>query len=70
MREYHALRSMQPMFTIQSSDSSSFTSGAWISRVRRGASRVVALTGTRLIHSGIPRGASFWKKKSPCQPSG
>ncbi len=30
IREYHAFRSMQPMFTIQSSASSSFTSGASI----------------------------------------
>jgi len=39
-------RSMQPMFTIQSSASSSLTSGAWIVRVWRGFSRDVAWTGT------------------------
>ena len=39
-REYHVFRSMQPMFTIQSSASSSLTSGTWIFRRCRGESRV------------------------------
>ena len=58
------------MFTIQSSASSSFTSGALILRRCRGFSRVVTSISTVGIHSGIPVGASFWKKCLPCQPSG
>jgi hypothetical protein len=61
---------MQPMFAIQSSASSSLTSGARIVRVRRGRSRVVASTGTVGIQSGMCFGASFWKKYPPSIPSG
>ena len=70
MREYQVFMSMQPMFTIQSSASSSFTSGASILRRRRGFSRVDTSRFTVGIQSGIPAGRSFWKKNLPCQPSG
>ena len=70
IREYHVLQSMQPMFTIQSSPSSSSTIGASILRVLRGDSRVLTVIGTRLIQSGMCLGASFWKKNLPFQPSG
>ena len=46
-REYHVFMSMQPMFTIQSSASSSFTSGKSISRRCGGRSRVDASNCTR-----------------------
>ena len=42
-REYHAFMSMQPMFTIQSSASSSFTSGKSIHLFVRSLSRVETL---------------------------
>ena len=58
------------MFTIQSSASSSFTSGASIRRRCRGVSRVETSISTVGIHSGMRFGASFWKKNLPCQPSG
>ena len=56
---------MQPMFTIQSSASSSFTSGALILRRSRGLSLVVTVISTDLIQSGMCFGASFWKKDLP-----
>ncbi len=62
--------SMQPMFTIQRSASSSLTSGARMRFVRRGLSRVETSISRVSIQSGMCLGASFWKKNSPCQPSG
>ena len=62
--------SMQPMFTIQSSASSSPTTGMLMVRGVRGFSRGTATTGTVAIHSGMCFGASFWKKCGPFQPSG
>ena len=65
-REYHVFRSMQPMFTIQSSASSSLTSGAWIVRRPPRLSRASTTSNARVgIHSGMCFGASFWKKKPP-----
>ena len=58
------------MFTIQSSASSSFTSGASMRRRCRGLSRVETTIDSVGIQSGMPFGASFWKKNLPCQPSG
>ena len=69
-REYHVFRSMQPMFTIQSSASSSLTIGAWILRRRLGASRVETSNSRVGIQSGMCFGASFWKKWPPAIPSG
>ena len=68
-REYQTFMSMQPMFTIQSSASSSFTSGYVIIRFCRD-SLDVALNAFRSIHSGMCFGASFWKKNLPSRPSG
>ena len=68
-REYHVFRSMQPMFAIQRSASSSFTSGYEIvrfSRVARDTERYVVVG----IQSGMWDGASFWKKCLPSIPSG
>ena len=69
-REYHVFRSMQPMFTIHSSASSSLTSGesthffrAATRASRRGRARVG-------IQSGMCVGASFWKNGLPSIPSG
>ena len=58
------------MFTIQSRASSSLTSGASIRRFWRGFSRVETTIESVAIQSGMPFGASFWKKNLPCQPSG
>jgi hypothetical protein len=58
------------MFTIQSSARASFTSGASIQRRFGGRSRVETWTRKRGIQSGIPFGASFWKKAFPKAPSG
>jgi hypothetical protein len=69
-REYHVFMSMQPMFTIHSNASSSFTIGALIIRVCRGFSRVVTRTRYVGIQSGMCDGASFWKKALPNAPSG
>ena len=53
-REYHVFMSMQPMFTIQSSASSSLTSGAVDRALRRGVSRVETSAAARVgIHSGM-----------------
>ncbi len=68
-REYHAFMSMQPMFAIQSSAASSFTSGASIHFFCR-PSRVDTSTRKRGIHSGMCDGASFWKNALPNAPSG
>ena len=62
--------SMQPMFTIQSRASSSFTSGKSITRRFGGRSRVDASNARVGIQSGMCFGASFWKKNFPFQPSG
>src|SRR4051812_22810027 len=69
-REYQVFRSMQPMFTIHSRASSSFTSGASIRRRFGGRSRVVTSMFTVGIQSGIPCGLSFWKNDLPKAPSG
>ncbi len=62
--------SMQPMFTIQSSASSSLTSAKSIRRRFGGLSRVEASNCRVGIQSGMCLGASFWKKNLPFQPSG
>ena len=62
--------SMQPMFTIHSSASSSFTSGKLTHFFCRGFSRVETSARYVGIQSGMCDGASFWKKNLPCQPSG
>ena len=62
--------SMQPMFTIQSSASSSFTSGKSTPWRFGGRSRVDTWKRAVGIQSGMWLGASFWKKCGPCQPSG
>ena len=69
-REYHVFMSMQPMFTIQSRASSSFTIGASIHFFRRGCSRVDTWTWNLGIHSGMWLGASFRKNAFPYAPSG
>ena len=67
-RDDHMCMSMQPMFTIQRSASSSSTSA--YSMIFFSPSRVDAGSGARLIHAGMCDGACFWKKFLPCQPSG
>ena len=62
--------STQAMLTIHSSAASSFTSGAAIVFFVRARSRAETRNCRRGIHSGMCEGASFWKKKSPCHPSG
>ena len=62
--------SMQPMFTVQRSAASSFTSAKLTHFFRRGDSRVETRNGTRGIQSGMCVGASFWKKWSASIPSG
>ena len=57
--------SMQPMLTIHSSASSSFTTGASIHFFVRGDWRGRDLTRNRSIHSGMCDGASFWKNALP-----
>ena len=61
--------SMQPMFAIQNSAASSFTSGASIHFFCR-PSRVDTSTRKRGIQSGMCDGASFWKNALPNAPSG
>ena len=51
-REYQVWHSIQPVLTIQSKASSSFTTGASIVRLCCGCSRLVTLTVTRLTHTG------------------
>ena len=62
-REYHAFMSMQWNCTIQSSASSSLTSGKSTSRSppSRGCVRNVRVG----IQSGMPFGACFWKNEPP-----
>ena len=62
--------SMQPMFTIQSSASSSLTSGKSIHFFARELSRVETSAWKVGIHSGMCFGASFWKNALPYAPSG
>ena len=62
--------SMQPMFTIQRSASSSLTSGKLTHLLRRGDSRVDTSARYVGIHSGMCDGASFWKKRPASIPSG
>ena len=62
--------SMQPMFTIQSSASSSLTSGVSIHFLRAGDSRVDTCARKVGIQSGMCEGASFWKNAFPYAPSG
>jgi hypothetical protein len=62
--------SMHPMFTIQSSASSSLTSAKFTHFFRRGDSRVDTSARCVGIHSGRCAGASFWKKCCPSIPSG
>ena len=69
-REYHVFMSMQPMFAIQRSASSSLTSAKSIRRRWGGLSRVEASNCRVGIQSGMCFGASFWKKNLPFQPSG
>ena len=69
-REYQVFMSMQPMFTIHRSPSSSSTIGASIFRRVRGLSRVVTSNGRVSIQSGMCDGASFWKNIFPSAPSG
>ena len=57
--------SMQPMFTIQSSASSSFTSGKETHFLLRERSRVETSAAVRLDPVGMCDGASFWKNASP-----
>jgi hypothetical protein len=57
--------SMQPMFTIHRSASSSLTSGAEIHRFFGGESRVETSTRFVGIQSGMCVGASFWKNALP-----
>ena len=68
-REYHVFMSIQPMFTVHRSASSSFTSGNRIIRFSRDSREVAGNTAV-LIQSGMCLGASFWKKNLPFQPSG
>jgi hypothetical protein len=70
MREYHVFMSMQPMFTIQSTSSSSLTTAKFTHFFFRGASRVETRALYVSIHSGRCDGASFWKKCLPVIPSG
>ncbi len=65
MREYHAFMSMQPMFTIQSSASSSLTTGNSTHFFVRALSRVETRARNVGIHSGMWLGASFWKNALP-----
>ena len=70
-REYHVFMSMQPMFTIQSSASSSLTSGDVDPPRLRAASRASRPRTARVgIQSGMCFGASFWKKNLPCHAVG
>ena len=64
-REYQVFMSMQPMLAIQSSASSSLTSGYRSVRFSR-VSREVERYSNLGIHSGMCEGASFWKKCLPC----
>ena len=66
-REYHAFRSMQCICTIQRSARSSFTSGKLT--IREPPSRGYVRNGRVRIQSGIPFGASFWKKPGALIPS-
>ena len=70
MREYQAFMSMQPMFTIHSSASSSLTSGKLTDFFCRGDSRVETCVRKVGIQSGMWDGASFWKKRPASIPSG
>jgi hypothetical protein len=58
------------MFTIQSSASSSFDERAPDPAPLRRGSRASRPESPVGIQSGMPFGASFWKKNLPCQPSG
>ena len=62
--------SMQPMFTIQSSASSSLTSGKSIHRFVRSLSLCETFAWNVEIHSGMCFGASFWKNASLYAPCG
>jgi hypothetical protein len=62
--------SMQPMFTIQSSASSSLTTGKFTHFFWRGDSRVDTSVRKVGIHSGMCDGASFWKNRPASMPSG
>ena len=58
------------MFTIQSSASSSLTTGKLTHFCLRGDSRVETSVRNVGIQSGMCEGASFWKKCLPSIPSG
>ena len=58
------------MFTIQSSASSSSTTGKSIHFFVRALSRVETSARKRGIQSGMCVGASFWKNALPYAPSG
>jgi hypothetical protein len=66
-REYHAFMSMQWYCTIQSSASSSLTSGK--STSRSPPSRGWVRNWRVGSQSGMPFGACFWKNEPPATPS-